>query len=182
MAYIIIGSIFIIVIFAWLLIWSNKVNRSYIPETESSKLFKTKVGHIIDGDTFDVTDSEINERIRLYAIDCPEDGQGWGNTATAGLVKLIGGRDVHLELHGIDKYDRVLATVYVSNNSELINVNEEMVKKGHAWVMRLFYDKLSKSRQARLNRLESWAKSHQVGLWKTKNPIPPWEWRKKNAA
>ncbi len=43
--------------------------------------------------------------------------------------------------------------------------------------MRRFYDHLPKDRQDQLNRLERWARSKKVGLWKTPNPIPPWKWR-----
>ena len=118
-------------------------------------------------------------RIRLDSIDCPEDGQQWGDIAKFGLIKLIGGREVRLEEHGLDRYDRTLATIYVrhGNDSEWFNVNERMVTLGHAWVMRRYYDHLAKDRQDQLNRLERWARSKKVGLWKTPNPIPPWKWR-----
>jgi len=140
---------------------------------------KVKVEYIIDGDTIIVTKSWNKIKIRLDSIDCPEDGQHWGDTAKFGLIKLIGGRKVHLEEHGLDRYGRTLATIYVQhgNGSEWINVNERMVTLGHAWVMRRFYDHLPKDRQDQLNRLERWARSKKVGLWKTPNPIPPWKWR-----
>jgi len=74
----------------------------------------------------------------------------------------------------------MLATIYVRsrNGGDWINVNEKMVALGHAWVMRRYYDHLPVDRQVTLNRREAWAKSNHVGLWKTPNPIPPWEWRK----
>jgi len=76
------------------------------------------------------------------------------------------------------RYERTLATIYVQNrNSGWVNVNERMVTLGHVWVMRSFYDHLPKERQDQLNRLERWARSKKVGLWKTPNPIPPWKWR-----
>ena len=117
--------------------------------------------------------------IRLDSIDCPEDSQHWGDTAAYGLIKLIGGRKVHLEEHGLDSHGRTLATIYVrhANKEEWINVNERMVTLGHAWVMRKFYDHLPEDRQNKMNRLESWARSKKVGLWDTSNPIPPWQWR-----
>jgi micrococcal nuclease len=121
--------------------------------------------------------SEI--RIRLDSIDCPEDGQYWGDTATYGLIKLIGGRRVHLEIHGLDSHGRTLATIYVrhEDRGEWTNVNERMITLGHAWVMRKFYDHLPRDRQDKLNRLENWARSRKVGLWRAQSPIPPWRWR-----
>jgi endonuclease YncB( thermonuclease family) len=139
-----------------------------------------KVGHVIDGDTVIVSTDTSQIKIRLDSIDCPEDGQEWGDIATRGLVKQIGGKTVRLESHGTDTHGRTLGTlfVYLQEKGEWQNVNERMVTLGHAWVMRLFYGHLPKSRQQKLNQLERWAKSKRVGLWKTENPIPPWKWRK----
>ena len=135
------------------------------------------VDYVVDGDTVDVAWNGGILIVRLYGIDCPEDGQEWGDIATAGLIKMIGGKSVDLEIFGTDMYDRVLATIFVQDGSEQINVNEKMVMKGHAWVMRRFYNELPKNRQHQLNKLENWAKSKKVGLWRNGNPIPPWKWR-----
>jgi micrococcal nuclease len=99
--------------------------------------------------------------VRLDSIDCPEDGQPWGNDSKFGLIKLIGGRNIRLEPHGHDEYERMFATVYVKSksNNEWINVNAKMIVCGHAWVMRGFYKHLPKERQNDLNSKERWAKS-----------------------
>lgn len=141
------------------------------------------VSWVIDGDTAIVSKGWWKKvTIRLDSIDCPEDGQYWGDKAKYGLVKLIGGRRVRIEEHGIDFHGRTLATIYVWNDSknEWMNVNERMIILGHAWVMRRYYNHLPKDRQDKLNRLERWAKSKKVGLWHASNPIPPWEWRNGN--
>lgn len=148
-------------------------------KAQIESLSKVKVRYVIDGDTIIVGKGWDEIKIRLDSIDCPEDGQYWGDIARYGLIKLIGGKNVYLEKHGIDTHGRTLATVYVwhSDKSEWMNVNERMVTLGHAWVMRMFYDHLPKDRQGKLNRLENWAKSKKIGLWSADNPIPPWEWR-----
>lgn len=138
-----------------------------------------RVLKIYDGDTVLVAKGWSRVMIRLDSIDCPEDGQHWGDSAKYGLIKLIGGRTVHLEQYGADDYGRTLATLYVQReNGEWQNVNERMVMLGHAWVMRMYYDHLPPDRQTKLNKLEAWAKSKNVGLWGTPNPMPPWQWRK----
>jgi micrococcal nuclease len=142
---------------------------------------KAKVIHVMDGDTLIVANGwNQTTMIRLDSIDCPEGGQDWGDIAAYGLIKLVGGRRVVLEEHGMDPYGRTLATIYVrhANGEAWVNVNERMVTLGHAWVMRKFYDHLPKERQTKLNRLEAWARSKKVGLWSAENPIPPWQWRK----
>lgn len=149
------------------------------PAGASSELQRVKVRHVIDGDTVIVSRSWSETRIRLDAIDCPEDDQYWGNISKAGLIKLIGGRYVYLETHGVDEHGRTLATVYLrhSRGSEWMNVNERMVMLGHAWVARKYYGHLPTPRQHQLDRLERWARSKRVGLWRTEDPIPPWQWR-----
>lgn len=141
---------------------------------------KANVVWVIDGDTIIISRNWRQTKIRLDSIDCPEDGQYWGDQAKYGLIKLIGGQTIHFEKHGIDCYGRTLATIYVRDKhhkNEWRNVNERMVVLGHAWVMRRYYTHLSKARQNKLNHLERWARSKRIGLWHAPSPIPPWKWR-----
>jgi endonuclease YncB( thermonuclease family) len=142
-------------------------------------LLEVKVTYVKDGDSVIVCSRTETYEIRLDSIDCPEDGQPWGENARAGLIKLIGGKWLRVEPHGLDPYGRTLATVFVASRDmrDWINVNERMVMLGHAWVMRRYYDHLPSDRKRNLNRIENWAKSKKVGLWGTSNPIPPWHWR-----
>jgi micrococcal nuclease len=141
---------------------------------------RVEVKHVVDGDTVYVCKNGQNIKVRLDSIDCPEDGQPWGESATGGLIKIIGGQHIRIEEHGLDRYGRTLATLFARNkkNNEWMNVNERMVTLGHAWVMRKYYDHLPADRQNKLNQLESWSKSKRVGLWGTENPTPPWLWRR----
>ena len=152
-----------------------------VEKTRIENLPMAKVEFVIDGDTVILSNTWREIKVRLDSIDCPEDGQPWGDIATAGLIKMIGGRRVRLEEHGEDQYGRLLATIYVQDGRgpEWLNVNERMVVKGHAWVMRKYYNHLPKPRRDTLNRLEEWARMKKVGLWSTSNPIPPWTWRRR---
>jgi micrococcal nuclease len=170
--------------------YRTSLDRSYTPKPMAASgavireripsLPKFRTVYIIDGDTVIVSNGRTQIRVRLDSIDCPEDGQHWGDTAKYGLIKLIGRQHLHLELHGEDVYGRTLATIYVwhRQKNQWLNVNERMVILGHAWVMRQFYDHLPEDRREQLNRMEHWARSKKVGLWSTSNPVPPWHWRK----
>lgn len=140
---------------------------------------KARVVWVIDGDTAIVLQGRRKFPVRLDSIDCPEDGQEWGDIAKYGLIKLIGRQQVYLEEHGVDVHGRTLATLYIWNADKFdwLNINERMVTLGHAWVMRKFYDHLPQDRQDKLNNLERWARSKKIGLWRAENPTPPWEWR-----
>ncbi|MGB5317374.1 MAG: thermonuclease family protein [Robiginitalea sp.] len=47
-----------------------------------------------------------------------------------------------------------------------------VLKAGLAWHFRRY------SKDEKLQALEDQARAEKVGLWKDKNPIPPWEWRR----
>jgi micrococcal nuclease len=138
-----------------------------------------KVIYVVDGDTVIVGSSWRKETLRLGAIDCPEGDQPWGDTAKYGLIKLIGGCEVRLQEHATDRYGRTVATVHVWDHrkKQWINVNERMVILGHAWVLRGYLQHLTQERRDELFRLEKWARTKNIGLWKDANPIPPWKWR-----
>lgn len=74
-----------------------------LPANNTDELLRVKVRYVIDGDTIIVSTFYTDDvRIRLSAIDCPEDGQDWGDNAKAALINLIGNRHVHIEsLHGV---------------------------------------------------------------------------------
>ncbi len=137
------------------------------------------VRKVLDGDTIIVQAGWDRVTIRLDGIDCPEVDQPWGDTAKYGLIKLVGGRTVHYESHGIDRYQRTLATLYVWDREESVwlNVNLRMVMLGHAWVSPVLTKNLPASRKKELQAVSRWARRKRVGLWKHPSPVPPWQWR-----
>jgi len=92
-----------------------KVQLGVTPEI-SQGYFTARVACVIDGDTVDVITKGRRIRVWLDSIDCPEDGQHWGDTARSDLIKLIGGKTVRLEYHGLDQYGRTLATIYAGQD------------------------------------------------------------------
>ena len=116
---------------------------------ESSDVVTGSVVWVIDGDTVVVRIKGRETRIRLASIDCPEDGQEWGDNAKYGLMKLIARRSVTIEPFGYDVYGRLLATIYVYDRrkGQYINVNERMIILGHAWVLRDFLGHLPLGRR-----------------------------------
>lgn len=164
-------------------------NVSPIPSTQLcalsadqiSELPTAHVKWVVDGDTVIISHGWWREtHIRLDSIDCPEDGQPWGDIAKYALIKMIGGQRVRLEMHGMDVHGRTLGTLYIWSHKkkDWLNVNERMVTLGHAWVMYKYYSHLPQDRRDKLDSLERWARSKKIGLWQTSNPIPPWLWRR----
>jgi micrococcal nuclease len=133
--------------------------------------FSGRVVGIIDGDTLEVLHHQRAERIRLNGIDCPEKAQAYGTRAKLAVADLAFGKEVTVKTHGLDKYKRTLADLFLPDGT---NVNYTLVKEGWCW----WYRKYAPGDTV-LERLEKNAREARKGLWADPQPVPPWEWRKR---
>lgn len=129
-----------------------------------------KVVGVTDGDTIKAVVNGTQIKIRLYGIDAPEKAQPYGQVSANALKQLTTGHNITVQAIDQDRYGRSVALVFADGS----NVNEAMVRAGHAWVY---------SQYCTLSFCGSWvqqqqaAKSAKAGLWQDANPTPPWEWR-----
>ena len=131
-----------------------------------------KVVSVADGDTVTiVTQGGSLQKVRLYGVDCPESGQAGGREAAAFTSGLILFQEASLETVDTDQYGRSVALVTLADGRVL---NRELVAAGHAWVYRQY---CRKAVCASWIRLEADARQQKRGLWRQKNPVPPWKWR-----
>jgi len=141
------------------------------PKKKKTEIHNVKVVGFVDGDSIKVILDGKQVDIRLYGIDCPESGQAYGQSATAGIKEILTGRKIQIKIITYDRYGRAVAMVYADRK----NVNEIMVKAGLAWVYRKY------CKDDFCNdwlKLEKEAKSKNWRLWKDADPTPPWLWRK----
>ena len=135
-----------------------------------------EVDRVIDGDTLDLRiDGRTVQRVRLIGIDTPETGEYWGAEATAALRQRTTGKRIVVRLDEVaqrDRYDRLLAYLYVSD-SELLN--QSLVTSGNAFAYRPYKHRLWRQ----FERSENEARSSKRGLWKDIMPSQLPEWRKK---
>jgi endonuclease YncB( thermonuclease family) len=129
------------------------------------------VTRVLDGDTIDVELASGSVNVRLYGIDAPEKNQPGGAEAKLTLAKLVDGKTVLLEPFKQDRYDRMLATVYIGER----NINLEMVTLGYAWAYRQYM----KRSNSILCAMEFAARKSHLGLWSRPKSewVAPWEWR-----
>ena len=128
-----------------------------------------KVISVTDGDTIKILDEKNKVyKIRLNDIDAPEKKQAFGNKSKENLSKYIAGQNVRVEYYKLDRYKRILGTVYFKDK----DINKQQIIDGYAWV----YKKYSKNNEY-INQ-ERISKNHKRGLWKDEKPIEPWEYRK----
>lgn len=83
---------------------------------------------ISDGDTIDVETDEGTITVRLVAINAPDQGECYADEGLEHLIDTLKGRQVDLEVLGVDQFDRTLAHVFTSDR----HVNLEMVELGLA--------------------------------------------------
>jgi endonuclease YncB( thermonuclease family) len=115
------------------------------PSTGTSPTGKTPqrieegiVEHVADGDTITViTPNQTKLRIRMFGIDTPETpkgnkfpGQPYGKEAEAYLKQLVEGKRVKVEIYQVDRYKRLLSTIFLDGK----DVNLAMIEAGLAEV------------------------------------------------
>ena len=130
-----------------------------------------KVVGITDGDTFKgLTHDNEEVKYRIYGIDAPENKQAFGNKSKQYLSDLIYGKTVGIKLDKIDFFGRPVVWVYTPDGKD---VSAEMIMSGMAWHFKK-YDKTEL-----YSILEIEARYKQKGLWFDKDPVAPWDFRKK---
>jgi endonuclease YncB( thermonuclease family) len=137
-------------------------------------VLKARVTKVNDGDSIEVELDSGHARVRFSAIDTPEYDQSYGAQSSAALKALLPvGSDVELEVVTQDQFHRLVAVVWLWKGAERINVNETMLREGHAWAYRRYM------KEPRFCDLEQQARSKKLGLWA--QPVKDWvyppEWR-----
>ena len=132
-----------------------------------------KVTRVFDGDSFIVASAAGKTiEVRLAGIDAPEKNQPYADNARSALRGLILDRKLRLEVLDVDRYGRKVARAY--REPDGLEVNAELVRRGHAWVYR------RRAYDASLYDLEREAREHKLGLWALPESErePPWRWRR----
>jgi endonuclease YncB( thermonuclease family) len=135
----------------------------------SGREFRGQVVGVADGDTLTVLHDQHPEVIRLHGIDAPEQGQPFGARAKQATSALVFGQTVTVQVRDRDRYGRTVADVILPDGRQL---SRELVRTGHAWWFRRY------SADRRLADAEAEARSARVGLWRDRDPVPPWQWRR----
>ncbi|OJV54212.1 MAG: hypothetical protein BGO31_12730 [Bacteroidetes bacterium 43-16] len=129
-----------------------------------------KVVRIADGDSFTLLTTDNKQvRIRLYGIDCPENGQPYSKVAKEFTGKFLSSGKVVVQRKDIDRYQRIVGIVIVADS---FNLNESLLKAGLAWHYKSF------DKNPIWAGYENEAKMKKLGLWQEPNVIAPWDWRK----
>jgi endonuclease YncB( thermonuclease family) len=153
-----------------LLLASLALARPAVAEEISGTVIK-----VFDGDSFIVAPAPGKRvEIRLAGIDAPEKNQPYADDARAALRGMLLEQKVRLEVLDVDRYGRKVARAF--RVSDRLDVNAELVRRGHVWVYRRHaYDDS-------LYDLERDARERKLGLWALPESErePPWRWRREH--
>ncbi len=141
-----------------------------VDETEDG-VFRGAVVQVIDGDSLVVRVNRERRRISLYGIDCPENDQAYGNAARYWVNMLVFHEEVRIRPVPPENFGEVPALIYFGDDRCL---NQELVMAGLAWVDQ---KACQRAECAGWSDGERKARSAGVGLWKDRDPMPPWKWR-----
>ena len=114
-------------------------------------IYKAKLERVIDGDTIDALidvgfDIWVKKRIRYKGIDTWESRTRDLDEKKKGLAAKDRNKELlekisskpgffRLKSYGVGKYGRVLGEIFILDNKDNpININETLIKEGHAYV------------------------------------------------
>ena len=134
-----------------------------------SQKITAKVVGVKDGDTFVVLHEKKEIVVRLEHIDAPEKNQPFGYKAKQFASDFCFGKTVVVIGNGKkDRNGRWIGEIFFKNQ----NLGKELVRNGLAWHFKRY------SKSENYADLEAAARKKKVGLWRDKDPIAPWNWRK----
>lgn len=107
--------------------------------------------------------------------DAPEKIQAFGQRSKQSLSDLTFGADVKTECRKKMSYDRQVCVVYRDG----VDVNLEQIKRGMAWWSRKYAHEQTLEQRDAYETAERQARESRTGLWVDREPVPPWEFRKK---
>jgi micrococcal nuclease len=144
---------------------------------KKGKSYWCRVIAVSDGDTLTCTRLNVRRsqtKLRFAYVDAPESTQSYGKESQRVVKTLVYKKLVRVKITDIDRYGRCVGVIYRYRR----NVNEEMVKRGAAWVYEEYIR--DKKQLQHMKSLQDTAKKQKKGLWKDSRPMRPKEYRKSN--
>jgi endonuclease YncB( thermonuclease family) len=149
----------------------------YIRVTD--KVINGTVVCIEDGDTICIRrhDDGGLEKIRVYAVDCPEGKQPFGDEAKRFTTQQVLNKEVLVEVkqRGRDPYSRIVGAVGYQESGQTRDLGLELIKEGLAWWWFLTPQTM---RETALGDAEADAQRKKKGLWSLEKRTAPWNFRK----
>src|SRR5829696_9038127 len=148
----------------------------FTSSVEASTLFG-QVTEINGGDVITVFNLNRPVRIKLLAVDAPEEDQAFGGVAKKHLSDLVYDKSVLVEYWGIAADGSLVGRVMLNN----ADIGAQMIRDGAAWFDPNNQGRLSVADREIYQQSELAARNERRGLWQADAPIAPWEFVKARA-
>ena len=159
----------------------SSTKQSELSEQIKGEWAEGKVVKVSDGDTVHVLQHEKTLlKIRLYGIDAPEKKQPYGQKCREELAQRVAGHSVKVWLREQDRYGRWIGKVTYSSKGEWKDVGLDLLQIGCAWHYKAFEKRQTVDDRKSYAQAESLGRSRQLGLWKERSQVAPWDFRKES--
>ena len=133
-----------------------------------------------DGDSFVARLSNGNSRtIRLSGVDAPERTQPLADQSRQNLHRLLDNRELSVRVAKEDAFGRAVAQVFVLGEGAPLDAGLAQLESGMAWFFRRYRNDLPAAERDRYAEAEQAARQSKRGLWQTRKPEPPWDFRQR---
>ncbi len=134
----------------------------------SQNVLTGTVTNVIDGNTIELVASDELYKIMLVGIDSPELAQDFGATAKTFMEKMILNKTVNVTFQGKDRWGNRLGIILIEGRTD---PRYALLEAGLAWTA-------EHNPIPELEAIKDRALENSKGLWKEKNPTPPWVYRR----
>lgn len=125
--------------------------------------------------------------VRLAGVDAPESAQKFGKAAKDWLRNFTIGQRVAVKMHAMDRYNRLVGTVYKKSGNRVLrtlgiakkNVSLELSRAGYATLYRGSDAHYGGERIRRMyEAAEEVARKRRIGMWADRNYVSPMDFKK----
>lgn len=150
-----------------------------LPFQADAKTLLASVVEVQDGRTIIVENIGRRIKVILKGADAPELDQPMGDVARQHLSQLILGKQVSVELTGMDSRSRYFIAKVFSAGTD---VSLQMIRDGAAWYDRQYEKDMNDVERRLYAESEQAARTEGRGIWQDPQAVPPWEWRQAKSA
>jgi endonuclease YncB( thermonuclease family) len=127
---------------------------------------------VVSGDTLRIRDEKkVLHTVRLAGVDAPEKFQAHGQRSLDSLRELAFQKYVTVE--GVGSGSPRIGRVRVQGR----DISLEQLQLGAVWYDKSRAQALAETDRQAYNAVQEDARQRRTGLWRDKQPIPPWEYR-----
>ena len=127
---------------------------------------------VVSGDTLRIRDEKkVQHTVRLAGVDAPEKFQAHGQRSLDSLRELASHKYVTVE--GVGSGSPRIGRVRVEGR----DLSLEQLQLGAVWYDKSRAQVLSEADRQAYAAAQEDARQRRTGLWRDKQPIPPWEYR-----